>query len=235
MITLSPRLQKAADFVPACRAAADIGTDHAYLPLYLLQIGRIRQAVASDIHEGPAERALANVRKEQLEDRVSVRVGPGLSTLQPGEADGAVIAGMGGLMMIHILEEGADTAASLDWLVLQPQNHAAELRRWLAEHGYAICGEALAAEDRQLYQILFVRHGRMPALSDIEAEVGVLACRQGDPLFPEFLRALIRKKDFTIRGVAEDTANAVNRAKREKALKEKKELEALLWKFGQKT
>lgn len=235
MIILSPRLQKAADFVPACRCMADIGTDHAYLPLYLLQTGRVRQAVASDIHAGPAERALDHVRKEGMDARVSVRVGPGLSTLQPGEADGAVIAGMGGLMMIRILEEGAEEAAALDWLVLQPQNHAAELRRWLAKHGYAVRGEALAAEDRQLYQVLFVRHGRMPALSDAEAEAGVLAYRRDDPLFPDFLRALIRKKDFTIRGVAADTANAANRAKREKALKEKKELEALLWKFGQKT
>lgn len=235
MILLSPRLQKAADFVPACRCMADIGTDHAYVPLYLLQTGRIRQAIASDIHEGPARRALSNVRKEQMEARVSVRVGPGLATLRPGEAEGAVIAGMGGLMMIRILEEGADQAAALDWLVLQPQNHAPELRRWLAEHGYVICGEALAAEDRQLYQILFVRHGHMEALSDAEAEAGLLVYRKEDPLYPDFLRVLIRKKEFTICGVDPAAANAANRAKREKALKEKKTLEALLWTFAQKT
>lgn len=235
MIELSPRLQTAADLVPPCRCMADIGTDHAYVPLYLWQHGRIRQAVASDIHEGPAARAEEHCRKAQALQAVSVRVGPGLSTLRPGEAEGAVIAGMGGLMIRRILEEGRDVADAMDWFVLQPQNHGAELRRWLGQNGFQICGESLAAEDRMLYEILFVRHGPMPELTELEAETGLLQYRMEDPLFPEFLRRLIRKREFTIRGVAEDTENRVNREKRLRAEREKKELEALLWKFGQKT
>lgn len=235
MITLTPRLSAVAGYVPCCRCVADIGTDHAYVPLYLLQTGRAKRAIASDIHEGPARRAEEHCRKERAGEAVSVRIGPGLAAVCPGEADGAVIAGMGGLMIRSILEDGGETAAQMEWFVLQPQNHAADLRLWLADHGYAICGETLAAEDRQLYQILFVRHGTMPPLGALEAETGILAFRKREPLFPDFLRSLIRRREWTIQGVAEDTSNETNRMKRRRAEEEKKELEALLWKFESKT
>ena len=235
MIVLSPRLAAAADFVPPCRVMADVGTDHAYVPLYLWQTGRISRAIASDIHEGPAVRAREHCAKTGAEAAIAVRVGPGLATLQPGEVEGAVIAGMGGLMIRQILAEGGTTAESMDWFVLQPQNHAAELRRWLCANGYVISGERLAAEDRQLYQILFVHHGEAQPMEEIEAETGLLRYRREDPLFPLFLQQLIRRRDLTIDGVSADTANEVNRAKRLRAEREKQELEALLWKYGQKT
>ena len=230
MIHLTKRLQTAADLVPPCRAIADIGTDHGYVPIYLCQTGKISGAVASDIHEGPAERARIHIGENGLSRKISVRVGPGLSTLVPGEADGAVIAGMGGLMIGRILEEGAAVASHMDWFVLQPQNHGGDLRRWLAGHGYSIEREVLAREDRRLYQVLLVRHGTMAPLSPLEEETGAFFLRRDDPLFPDFLRGLIRKREWTIEGVAEDTENAVNREKRHRAVKEKQELEALLWK-----
>lgn len=231
---LSPRLRMVSNLIPPSRVLADIGTDHAYLPISLLREGKISFAVASDIHEGPAARAGEHIAAEGLSDKIAVRVGPGLSTLAAGEADGAVIAGMGGLMMIKILEEGAATAAKMEWFVLQPQNHARELREWLSSHGFRIEKEALAREDRQLYQAFLVRRGGMEAFSGIEAETGKFEMRKDDPLFGDFLRGLIKKREFTIRGVAENTENPVNREKRERALAEKKELEALLWKLQPK-
>lgn len=235
MIHLTERLRAIADLVPPCGAAADIGTDHGYIPIYLCQAGRIRRAIASDIHEGPAERARIHAAAEHLAGKISVRVGPGLLPLAPGEADGAVIAGMGGLMICRILEEGRHIAENMDWLVLQPQNHSSDLRRWLAAHGYCISRERLVKDGGQIYQILQVRRGVMEPMTEAEEEAGLWRDRREDPLFPEFLGKLIRKREWTIQGVAEDTENAVNAEKRRRAVKEKAELEALLWKYTQET
>ena len=235
MIHLTERLQTAADLVPPCRVMADIGTDHGYVPIYLCQTGKITGAVASDIHDGPAERARVHIGEEGLSRQISVRVGPGLSTLAAGEAEGAVIAGMGGLMILRILEEGRPVASRMDWFVLQPQNHGKELRRWLGTHGFTIEKEKLAREDRRMYQVLLVRHGVMAPLSPIEEETGAFLLRKGDPLIPDFLRGLIRKREWTIDGVAEDTDNEKNAEKRRCAVKEKEELEALLWKYTEET
>lgn len=235
MIELTPRLAAAASLVPPCGCMADIGTDHAYLPLYLLQAGRIGCAVASDIHEGPAARAEEHIRREGLLEKISVRVGGGLATLAAGEADGAVIAGMGGLMIRKILEKSPEIAAGMKWFVLQPQNHAGELRVWLSKNGYRIERELLAKEDRTLYQIFFARHGEMRFTHPLEPETGMLELREKDPIFPEFLRDLVRKRNFTIEGVAADSENTVNLEKRRRALLEKEGLEALLWKYTQKT
>ncbi len=234
MIHLTPRLQAAADLVPASSVMADIGTDHAYLPLYLVETGKIQRAIASDIHEGPAERARIHIGQEGKSIVIDVRVGSGLLTLRPGEAEGAVIAGMGGLMIQKILEEGTAVAEKMTWFVLQPQNHAGDLRTWLSKHEFRIEKEVLAKEDRMLYQIFLIVHGESALYEGIEVETGHFEQRKEDPLFPDFLRSLIKKRNFTIQGVSETTDNAVNAEKRARALAEKKELEAMLWKLESK-
>ncbi len=231
---LSKRLAAVCDLVPGANCLADIGTDHAYVPIRLLETGRIVSAIASDIHEGPAQRAKEDILRAGFSEKISVRVGAGLSTLTPGEADGAVIAGMGGLMILQILEEGSDVARAMDFLVLQPQNHQKELRLWLSENGYAIDAERLAREDRRFYEILRVRRGEM-TISEREAETGLLPFRETDPLFPDFLSHLIQKKNLTIQGIAPNTTNEKNRRMRARALSEKQELEGFLCRYKSKT
>ncbi len=233
MISLSKRLAAVCELVPPVSSLADIGTDHGYVPIFLRETGRIETAVAADIHEGPAERAREHIGLAGLSDFVSVRVGAGLSVLTPGEADGAVIAGMGGLMMIEILEEGRAVASEMKFLVLQPQNHQKELRLWLAENGFAIDEERLVREDRRFYEVLRVRRGEME-ISEREAETGLLKFREQDPLFPDFLKYLIQKKDLTIRQIAPETTNEKNRKMRERALSEKEELEGWLCRYRSK-
>lgn len=234
MIHLTPRLQAAADLVPTASVIADIGTDHAYLPLYLVETGKIRRAIASDIHEGPAERARIHIGQEGKSDSIDVRIGSGLLTLRPGEAEGAVIAGMGGLMIQKILEEGAAVAERMNWFVLQPQNHGGDLRDWLSTHGFTVRKEVLAKEDRMLYQILLAVHGTGRPYQGMERETGHFEQRRSDPLFFEFLQGLIKKRNFTIQGVPETTENPLSAEKRLRALEEKKELEDMLWKLESK-
>ncbi len=233
MISLSKRLAAVCELVPPVSSLADIGTDHGYVPIFLRETRRIETAVAVDIHEGPAERAREHIGLAGLSDFISVRVGGGVSVLTPGEVDGAVIAGMGGLMMIEILEEGRAVASEMKFLVLQPQNHQKELRLWLAENGFAIDEERLVREDRRFYEVLRVRRGEME-ISEREAETGLLKFREQDPLFPDFLKYLIQKKDLTIRQIAPETTNEKNRKMRERALSEKEELEGWLCRYRSK-
>lgn len=225
---LTERLRRAADLVPRCHAMADIGTDHAYLPLALLEEGRIEKAIACDIHKGPLERAAHHIKGRDKEKEVELRLGGGLAPIRTGEVEGVVIAGMGGLMMMDILEADFDKAQALQWLVLQPQNHTTELKQYLSTHHFIIEKEELALEGHNLYEMMLVSPGRMDPVSLLEGEIGVTSAYRKHPLFPEHIRRLIRKRDFLIHGVAEDTDNERNRKKREAAVEEKKRLEALL-------
>ena len=119
---LSKRLQAVADLVTAGCRVADVGTDHAYIPIALVQEGRIPGAVAMDVNTGPLERARLHVAENRLEEKIELRLSDGLAALSPGEADSVVIAGMGGGLVIRILTEGAQTVRGVKECILQPQS-----------------------------------------------------------------------------------------------------------------
>lgn len=227
MNLLTDRLRRVADLVPAGQCMADIGTDHGYLPMYLVEKGVMERAIACDIHRGPLERAKEHLRTFPKRDKISLRLGGGLAPLLPGEVDGVTICGMGGLMIRQILEED-HKAGGLHWMVLQPQNHVAELKQYLSENHFRIEKEVLSFDGGQLYEILKVVPGDMKPLSLLEAEIGATEDYRKDPLFPMHIQKLIKKRNFLIQGVAEDTTNERNRKKREQALKELQVLEAFL-------
>ena len=117
---LSKRLELVASFVPEGSRIADIGTDHGYIPIFLTEKGICQSALAMDVREGPLSRAREHIREKNLEDRIQVRLGDGLKELRPGEADTVVIAGMGGQLVIHILEEGRHMWDSVKTWILSP-------------------------------------------------------------------------------------------------------------------
>lgn len=225
---LTPRLAAVAALVPACHCMADIGTDHAYVPMNLVKKHRAAHAVASDIHKGPLEIARKHIGENGLSRWIETRLGGGLETLQPGECEGVVIAGMGGLMICDILANSPKTAGALSWAVLQPMNHSADLRIWLAEHGWKITQEKLAREDWHIYDILYVEHGDMPVPSPLDAELGVTPMRREDSLFPELVKKLIKQRNAVLQGIPEDTENVYHKEKREKAAAELKILEDII-------
>ena len=114
---LTPRLAAVAALVPACHCMADIGTDHAYVPMNLVKKHRAAHAVASDIHKGPLEIARKHIGENGLSRWIETRLGGGLETLQPGECEGVVIAGMGGLMICDILANSPETAGALSFRI----------------------------------------------------------------------------------------------------------------------
>jgi len=155
---LTPRLLKVASLVKPCSCFADIGTDHAYLPVFLCMTGVCSTAIASDIEKGPLARAERTLNQYGLEDKIQLRLGPGLDTLNPGEADTIAISGMGGIVISNILQAGREKLTESTNLILQPMTSIPELREFLWKKGWKICRELLAKEDEKIYNIIMVSH-----------------------------------------------------------------------------
>ncbi|WP_135546784.1 tRNA (adenine(22)-N(1))-methyltransferase [Paenibacillus cymbidii] len=154
MIRLSSRLQTIANKIERGSRLADIGSDHALLPVFLAQQGVVRTAIAGELNPGPFEAARKQVREAGLERRIDVRRGDGLSVLKPGEADTVTIAGMGGGLIVNILTAGKPQLAGVNWLVLQPNVGEELVRRWLLQEGWLLREEDILEEDGKIYEVL---------------------------------------------------------------------------------
>ena len=139
------------------RCVADVGCDHGYVSIYLVQKGIADSAIAMDVRKGPLSAAKANIEEYGLADRVQVRLSDGLLELKEGEADALVIAGMGGKLMISILEKKDLRALGIRTAVLQPQSDISEFREYLRKKGYLIEDEKIVLEDGKYYFPMRVR------------------------------------------------------------------------------
>jgi tRNA (adenine22-N1)-methyltransferase len=159
---LSKRMEAAAAMVSAGNILADVGTDHGYIPIELVQRGIVPSAIAMDLREGPLSRAREHIKEQGLSERITLRLSDGVSALSMGEADTILIAGMGGELIIRILTDGADICHSVRELILQPQSVIGEVRRYLRENGYRITDEDMVLEDGKFYPMMRV----VPAQED---------------------------------------------------------------------
>ena len=193
-IKLSNRLQAVARHIPAGASVADIGTDHGYLPVFLVINDISGKVIASDRSKGPLSAAEQLVRLLSLENQISLRLGEGLSVLQPGEAEVICVAGMGGVAITGILAENMEIARAARRLVMQPQRNVPAVRRFLADNGFRLVAEDLAEDDGFFYEILVAEPGEM-TLDDWQAEFGPLLLEQRHPLLKDFLK--LRERDLT--------------------------------------
>lgn len=156
MIKLSKRLQSIADLVTSGSRIADIGSDHALLPVYLVQSGRCPSAIAGELNKGPWQAAVKGVAEAGLANVIDVRHGDGMSVLNAGDADTVTIAGMGGSLMSMILEAGwqGGKLEQVKELVLQPNVGEDLVRRWLVERRFALQNEIIMEEDGRIYEVL---------------------------------------------------------------------------------
>lgn len=189
-LALQPRLHMLARLVPEGCRLTDVGTDHGYLPVALLQQGRITAAIASDIGAEPLEHARRTAMQYGV-DGMDFRLCAGLSGVAPEETDVIVIAGMGGETIISILQDAPWTADGQHRLLLQPMTKAAALRRWLADNGYTFTDEHLVEDKGRIYPILCVKGGVFRPLTEAEALCGVLLA--DDPLYAAYLTEHIIK------------------------------------------
>ena len=159
---LSKRLETVASFVPTGAVVADIGSDHAYLPCYLVHQNIVNKAVAGEVVKGPYESALRQVKLEGLEDKVIVRLADGLQAIEDNDqVDTITIAGMGGPLIVSILEKNPGALTSVTRLILQPNIHAKVIREWALRNEWAILDEVILEEDEKIYEVLVLQRGKM--------------------------------------------------------------------------
>lgn len=151
MIKLSKRLEAVARLVTKGRAVCDVGTDHGYLPIWLVQTGVCSRALAMDIHEGPLSRAREHIAACGLAEHIAIRRSDGLQSMRERECDSVVIAGMGGNLIMRILTDGMEKARSVKELILQPQSDIEAVRRFTARLGFAIEEQDMVREDGKYY------------------------------------------------------------------------------------
>lgn len=217
---LSKRLQALAGMIDPGSRLADIGTDHGYIPIYLVQNGIIPSAVAMDIHEGPLQKANIHIEEAGLNGKIITRLSDGLEGLRPGEADTVLIAGMGGALMSRILAEGEAILQSVSGLILQPQSEIREFRHFLHEHAYRITAEHMLIDDGKYYVILKAVHGREKYASEVEYLYGSLLLHARDSVLLQY----IQKKQKTYTSILKNLSGCEN----EKALLRRQELLVLL-------
>ena len=185
---LTPRLEMILRNVKTDNIA-DIGTDHAFIPIALAQEGK--RVIATDANIGPLKSAEKNVKKYGLE--ISLRLGNGLEPLAKGESDEIIMAGMGGELIKTIISDDFEKARA-SRLILQPMNSQAELRRFLSESGFEIIAEDLAKEDRKIYNLIVAVSGK-PQTASREIDLHLPPVLYAHPLFPMLLAK--KEREFT--------------------------------------
>ncbi len=194
MITLDKRLSAVAALVRPGSRLADIGTDHAYLPVCLVQAGVCPEAIASDIGAGPLEAARHTVDTADLADRIALRLGDGLSTVAEGEVDDIAIAGMGGETIVAILEATLYIQDPHLRLILQPMTRAEDLRRWLLSHGFSILEERLIVDGHHLYPVMAAEYTAAPVCEDeVLIYGGFFTAEEGRPYRHMMAEHLLRR------------------------------------------
>ena len=207
---ISNRLKTVAKAVTPGRIPADIGTDHGYVPIYLVKHGICPKALALDINPGPLARARENIEREKLEDRIAIRLSDGLKHLRTEEADTIIIAGMGGTLICRILEAAPDFFAAGKELILSPHSEWFKVRHFLSACHYRIGKEWFLKEDGKYYVVIRAwpgeERGDGPPFKKRQEEVcaryGPCLLEEGDPLLYEYLVEDVKKKKKILLGLA---------------------------------
>lgn len=201
---LSKRLQAVADLVSSDLVVADVGTDHGYIPIYLVQTKKCEKALAMDVNQGPLLRAKEHIADYGLEELIETRLSDGVRHLQVGECDAVVVAGMGGALTIKILEEGKDVFKSLTEFVLQPQSELYKVRQYLLAHGYCIVCENMVQEDGKFYPMMKVINGVSDAYHAIELRYGKHLLSERHPVLKIFLEKEMNTKKKILRNLQKE-------------------------------
>ena len=194
---LSLRLSAIADMVTKGNRLVDVGCDHGYLPVYLIQQKKIPSAVAMDVRKGPLSRAKEHIRQYGLEKYIQTRLSDGLSALEAGEGDTLVIAGMGGPLMERILTDGQSVRDSFSELILQPQSDIPHFRRFIKEIGWKIVEEEMILEDGKFYPMMKVVPGEKEHICadtpyTLSEWFGSMLLERKHPVLKEYLERELR-------------------------------------------
>jgi tRNA (adenine22-N1)-methyltransferase len=209
---LSIRLKAIVSMMDKCSSIVDVGTDHGYIPIYLVKNALIKSAIASDINNGPVEKARKNIKGSNAGAQINCRLGSGLSTVKKGEVQVAIIAGMGGNLIRDILEADLEVVKSLDYMILQPVQNAEVLREYLYTSGYEIIDEEICIDDGKFYEIIKVRYNTSKVILDsIYYEISKTLLAKQNSVMEEFIEYKLRKYLKIYNTLNEETIASKNR------------------------
>ena len=209
---LSKRLMKIASYVNYCDAIADIGTDHGYIPIYLVKNNKCNSAIASDINKGPIEKASTNIRFEGLSEKIKCLLGGGLKPLKVGEVNGVIIAGMGGNLIRDIILEDIEKVKLYDFLILQPAQNPEVLRKFLYNNNFEILNEDLILDDGKFYELFKVKYNenakKINIKDEISYEISSILLESNNSLVKDYIKSKIKKYENIITYIKDDTSLA---------------------------
>ena len=209
---LSKRLMKIASYVNYCEAIADIGTDHGYIPIYLVKNNKCNSAIASDINKGPIEKASTNIRFEGLSEKIKCLLGGGLKPLKVGEVNGVIIAGMGGNLIRDIILEDIEKVKLYDFLILQPAQNPEVLRGFLYNNNFEILNEDLILDDGKFYELFKVKYNenakKINIKDEISYEISSILLESNNSLVKDYIKSKIKKYENIITYIKDDTSLA---------------------------
>lgn len=192
-MVLSERLKHVALLAGSGKCLADIGCDHGYLGIWLVKNKLFEHVIAMDLREGPLQAARHNVEEEGLSDSIECRLSDGCDKLMKGEAQVLSFAGMGGPLMISLLERDPDLISSMDRLVLQPQSEIPEVRLWLKANGFCIAEEDIVCEDGKFYPMMAAVKGEWKD-RQLDVLFGGVLLEKKHPVLKDFLEKNLLQK-----------------------------------------
>ena len=208
---ISKRLEAVAGMVTSGSFLADIGTDHGYIPIYLIEHKRIPKAIAMDVNRGPLEKAKEHIMQAGLQDKIETRLSDGLEKLKPDEAESILIAGMGGPLTVRILSEGAGKLGACRELILQPQSDLKAVRAYLEGEGWKIDREEMVQEEGKFYPMMRAVPGEKSKMTPIQLRFGPLLLANCHPVLKDYLlreQRINEKILASLEGQESETAKA---------------------------
>ena len=225
---LSERLSAVAGLVTEGASVADIGTDHGYIPVYLMEHGIAEKVLALDVNEGPLKRAEDYIRRCGWEGHIETRRSDGLQKVRPGEADTIIAAGMGGGLIAKILSEGREVLAALDHLILQPQSEIWKVRRYLNEHGSRIMAEDMVLDGGKYYTVMKAGHGETEFYDRGQYLYGKRLLEGRHPVLCRYLQREIHLKEQIMENLQAYGEAGRAQERRKDLLRETEEIKRLL-------
>ncbi len=211
-IEISNRLKLIASMVTEGHRLADVGTDHGYVPIYLVRNGAVDKALAMDINKGPLEKASEHIGFYGLEDKITTRLSDGLKAYNKGEADTILIAGMGGALTVHILTDGLDKLGESTELVLSPQSEIFLVREFLQKNNFMITDEKMIYDEGKYYTVIKAKRGvDENQYSEIEMEYGYVALANKDDVLKSMLERDRAKYEAIIEQIKDQSNQAADR------------------------
>lgn len=202
---ISKRLKTIANYVPVgTNCVVDIGTDHGYIPIYLIKNKIAKKCIACDINPLPLNNAKANIASYGLSDQIETRLSNGLAKINMGEADAIIIAGMGGMLIINILEEKKALVKAVGLLILQAQLDIVEVRRYIHSINFTIIDEQMVYEDDQYYTIIKAQPGYEKPYSTIGYLFGQKNIDKKEPILKQLIGSEIQRLNLLDKNIAKN-------------------------------